>query len=240
MKQNPSQMVLGESTERPTRPRGRPLKGSGTSNARELILDVSEALFSRHGLDGVSMRDVAQEAHVDTALLHYYFGTKRGLFDAVFERRADSLNDDRLASLNAYADQAGGDITVEGALEAFLQPMLERGETGGPGWKNYLALIAQANANPIWGAEAMGRFFDPVIRRLIELLRIALPQASDEDLYWAYHNFSGAVTLTMGQIGRIDRLSNGLCRSSDLKTAYAKTVTFASAGFRALSAASRA
>lgn len=75
-----------------------------------------------------------------------------------------------------------------------------------------------------------------MIRRLIELMRIALPNARDEDLYWAYHNFSGAVTLTMGQIGRIDRLSNGLCRSSDLKTAYARTTTFAAAGFRALCA----
>ena len=61
----------------------------------------------------------------------------------------------------------------------------------------------------------------------MELLRVALPGATDEDLYWAYHNFSGAVTLPMGQIGRIDRLSSGLCRSTDLKTAYARTAIFA-------------
>lgn len=161
MKQNPESTVLRESTDKPVRQRGRPLKSSGPSSARESILDVAEALFSRQGLDGVSMRDVAQEASVDTALLHYYFGTKRGLFDAVFERRADALNNDRLASLEAYAVEAGDNVTPEGALDAFLKPMLERGENGGPGWKNYLALIAQANANPVWGGEVMGASSTP-------------------------------------------------------------------------------
>ena len=37
----------------------------------------------------VTSFDVAAEAGVDTALIHYYFGAKRELFDAVFLRRAD-------------------------------------------------------------------------------------------------------------------------------------------------------
>ena len=63
--------------------RGRPTKTEGEASTRDIILDVAEDLFSKHGLHGVSIRDVANEAGVDTALLHYYFGTKRGLFDTV-------------------------------------------------------------------------------------------------------------------------------------------------------------
>lgn len=230
------QSVTPEPRTRVQGRRGRPPKSAGPSGTSELILDVAEDLFSKHGLHGVSIRDVANEAGVDTALLHYYFGTKRGLFDAVFQRRSAILNADRLASLDAYAREAGDTLTPEGVIAAFLKPLLVWGEQGGPGWKHYFALISQANANPVWGGETMARYFDTVIHRLIDLLKEALPGARDEDLYWAYHNLSGALTLTLGETGRLDRLSEGLCRSGDLKTAYATMTRFAAAGFRAVCA----
>lgn len=239
MKQTDPHPREADAPERPARKpgrRGRPPKAAGAADTSALILDVAEDLFSKHGLHGVSIRDVANEAGVDTALLHYYFGTKRGLFDAVFLRRSEILNAHRMAALDAYAREAGEGLTPEGVIEAFLRPLLEWGEKGGPGWKHYFALVSQANANPIWGGEMMARTFDTVIRRLIELMRKAIPGARDEDLYWAYHNLSGALTLTIGETGRLDRLSNGLCRSGDLKTAHANMARFAAAGFRALCA----
>jgi len=225
----------GAAVRKPAR-RGRPPKRAQAPDTSETILDVAEDLFSKHGFYGVTIREVAREAGVDTALVHYYFGAKRGLFDAVFLRRAEILNSDRLAALSAYEREAGDNLTVEGVIEAFLKETLEWGEKGGPGWKHYFALVAQANANPLWGGETMTRYFDPVIDRTIGLLKKAMPGARDEDLYWAYHNLSGALTLTLGETGRLDRLSGGLCRSGDLPTAYANMARFAAAGFRALCA----
>ena len=216
--------------------RGRPPKRPQSPDTSEIILDVAEDLFSKHGFHGVTIREVAREAGVDTALVHYYFGAKRGLFDAVFLRRAEILNTERMAALERYEREHGANMTPEGVIEAFLAATLEWGEKGGPGWKHYFALVAQANANPVWGGETMTRYFDPVIHRLIELLKKAMPGARDEDLYWAYHNLSGALTLTIGETGRLDRLSGGLCRSGDLHTAYANMARFAAAGFRALCA----
>lgn len=216
--------------------RGRPRKQATSAAASETILDVAEDLFSKHGFHGVTIREVAREAGVDTALVHYYFGAKRGLFDAVFLRRAEILNSDRLASLDRYEREAGEALTAEGVIGAFLAPTLEWAEKGGPGWKHYFALVAQANANPVWGGETMTRYFDPVIHRLVELLKRAIPGSKDEDLYWAYHNLSGALTLTLGETGRLDRLSGGLCRSGDLIKAYETMGRYAAAGFRALCA----
>ena len=216
--------------------RGRPPKASRDSDTREVILDVSEDLFSKHGFYGVTIREVAREAGVDTALLHYYFGTKKGLFDAVFLRRAEVLNRDRMASLDRYEREHRGKMTAEGVILAFLSPLMTWQAQGGPGWKHYFALVAQANANPVWGGETMARYFDPIIHRLIDLLREAIPQARDEDLYWAYHNLSGSLTLTLGETGRLDRLSGGLCRSGDLDTAYEQMARFAAAGFETLCA----
>jgi AcrR family transcriptional regulator len=214
--------------------RGRPPKQKTGAETSETILDVAEDLFSKHGFHGVTLREVAREAGVDTALVHYYFDTKRGLFDAVFLRRAEVLNRDRLEAMDRYAATAGERMTAEGLIDAFVGPALDWQAKGGPGWKHYCALVSQVNATPVWGGETMTRYFDPVIHKLIELMRRVLPGARLENLYWAYHNLSGALTLTMGETGRIDRLSEGLCRSGDIDTARRIMVRFAAAGFRAV------
>jgi AcrR family transcriptional regulator len=219
--------------------RGRPPKIKANAiggDTRGLILDAAEDLFSKHGFYGVTIREVAREAGVDTALVHYYFGAKRELFDAVFLRRAGIWNNERVAAINRYALANAGSMTLEGLLRAFLEPPFQWSLKGGPGWKHYAALVAQTNANPTFGGETMARYFDPSILRLIELVRTLLPDARDVDLYWAWHNLSGALTLTLGETGRLDRLSDGLCRSGDLETACDYMVRFGAAGFRAVCA----
>src|SRR5271165_4429045 len=125
---------------RPAPRRGRPPKHQASGCASETILDVAEDLFSKHGFYGVTLREVAREAGVDTALVHYYFDSKRGLFDAVFLRRAEVLNRERLEALDRYVATAGPRMTAEGLIEAFVAPVLDWQAKGGPGWKHYCAL----------------------------------------------------------------------------------------------------
>ena len=220
----------------PTPRRGRPRKAQAVAgDTSASILDAAEDLFSKHGFYGVTIREVAREAGVDTALVHYYFGSKRELFDAVFLRRAEVWNSERVDAVNRYAREAGpGGMTLEGLLEAFLRPPFQWSLKGGPGWKHYSALVAQTNANPTFGGETMARYFDPAIRRLIELIKEVMPDAREVDLYWAYHMLSGALTLTLGETGRLDRLSGGIARSGDLESACDYMVRFAAAGFRSV------
>lgn len=222
--------------------RGRPkkTKTAAAGETRDAILNAAEDLFSKHGFYGVTIREVAREAGVDTALVHYYFGAKKELFDAVFIRRAEVWNNERVAAVDRYAEAAGEAMTLEGLFEAFLRPPFQWSLKGGPGWKHYAALVAQTNANPAFGGETMARYFDPAIRRLLELVKRIHPEARDEDLYWAWHNLSGALTLTLGETGRLDRLSGGLCKSGDLDSACDYMVRFAAAGFRAVCGPTRA
>jgi AcrR family transcriptional regulator len=213
--------------------RGRPSKNAGV-DLKPVILDAAEGLFARHGFYGVTIRQVAAEAGVDTALIHYYFGAKRELFDAVFLRRAEIVNRERIASLDAYEAAHPGTMTPEGVICAFIDPLIERSLTGGPGWKNYFALVAQVNNTPAWGGETMHHFFDPVVHRLIETLKRAMPDAEFADLYWCYQFLTGAMTLTLSETGRIDQLSDGLCRSSDLQAVRARLYAWCAAGFAAV------
>ena len=58
---------------------------------KDHILDVAERVFSDLGFDGASTRMISGEAGVNMAMLNYYFGSKEGLFLAVFERKISSF-----------------------------------------------------------------------------------------------------------------------------------------------------
>ena len=78
----------------------------------------------------------------------------------------------------------------------------------------------------------MSKLFDALVNEFIDALRRALPEAAESDLYWCYHNLSGALTLTFANTGRIDKLSGELCHSSDFEAAYDHMIPFMAAGFR--------
>jgi AcrR family transcriptional regulator len=204
---------------------------------KERILDAAEELFAQRGFYGVSLRDITQEAGVDVALVSYHFGGKRELFTAVFERRAEVLNRERLELLEEVRRQALPAVpSLEAIVNAFFQPLFERSARGGPGWKSYFALVAYVNNSPEFGPLMMTRHFDPLVDRFIAVLREALPQCPPREIYWGYQFFTGALTLTFAETGRIDKLSGGLCRSTDLDSVGERLVPYVVAGFRALCA----
>lgn len=207
-------------------------KAEQRAETMELILDEAEYLFSKNGFHGVTLKDVAKRAGVHHTLLHYYFTDKKQLLDKVFARRAVVTSTTRMEALDAYEKSTNGKPTLEGSLRAFLDTDLDLYIQGGPGWKNYGALGAQIANTPEWGAEMMDEHFDPVVLRLIDLLKKALPECSEEDIFWGYHFVSGALLLTLARTGRIDKLSGGVCKSEDFMSVKERMATFMAAGFR--------
>jgi AcrR family transcriptional regulator len=85
---------------------GRPTrKAAPPAEQRELLLDAAIACFVRKGIAATSLREIAREAHVTPALLHYYFGDKAQLQEAlVADRLLPALADMREAVASAGAD----------------------------------------------------------------------------------------------------------------------------------------
>lgn len=54
------------------------------------IMEVAEALFADKGFNGTSVRDIADKAGVNLAMISYYFGSKDKLLEAIFEHRGDT------------------------------------------------------------------------------------------------------------------------------------------------------
>ena len=73
---------------RPPAPR-RPPPRDGDTEQR--ILDAAHAVFVRRGTAGARMQEIAGEAQVNQALLHYYFRSKEQLARAAFERAGSQL-----------------------------------------------------------------------------------------------------------------------------------------------------
>jgi AcrR family transcriptional regulator len=71
---------------------------------KDHILDVAERVFSDMGFDGASTRMISGEAGVNMAMLNYYFGSKEGLFLAVFERK--------IASFQTLLQNIGSDESI--------------------------------------------------------------------------------------------------------------------------------
>ena len=209
-------------------------KAEQRAETMEAIYDAAEELFSKHGLHGVTLKDVARQVGVHHTLLNYYFDDKKALFDAVFARRAVVTSGRRMKALSDYEASVDGKVTVEGALHAFLDTDLDTYISGGEGWRNYAKLGAQVANTPEWGADLMDEHFDPVVLRLIELLQRALPHCSRADIFWGYHFVTGGLMLTLARTGRIDKLSGGLCRSDDFQAVKERMAAFMAAGFRAI------
>jgi AcrR family transcriptional regulator len=220
--------------------RGRKPRSADSQATRERIMDAAELLFAKHGFDGVSVRDITQGAGVDVALVNYHFGGKQKLFDEILTRRSEVLNAERILLLDACLERARPKAPALAAIiDAFTHPLLNRSTRGSAGWKAYFAIIAQVNNSPSLGAVVMTRYFDPVVRKFVDAIRLALPNCDQRDIFWSYHFLSGALTLTFAETGRIDNLSGGLCSSSDLASVHQRLVPFVTAGFEAVCAKSK-
>src|SRR3954469_421027 len=79
----------------------------GNTEAR--ILDAAHVVFVRRGTAGARMQEIAAEAGVNQALLHYYFRSKDRLAKAAFERAATQL-------LPAVIQLLGSDLDLEAKI----------------------------------------------------------------------------------------------------------------------------
>jgi AcrR family transcriptional regulator len=213
--------------------------GRQKRTTKDKLMDAAERLFARKGFHGASLRDITAAAGVDLALVNYHFGSKKRLLVAVLERRGKILNDERLRRLaEARLRAAPLAPSTEAVVGAFLDPILDRLEHAGQGWHNYFSLVAFVNNSPEWGCKLMGKTFDSVVREFIRAVMTSLPEAAPEDIFWGYNFLTGALTLSLAETGRLDALSEGLCRSNDVAALRARLGPYVAAGLRALGRAS--
>jgi AcrR family transcriptional regulator len=98
---------------------GRP---SGDTEIRERLLEIALREFSTHGFRGVSVTTIAQEAGATPAMIHYYFGNKQGLYEAVLQHALGPI----LARLQAVrAEPPEGEDLLPRFIQGYMRLLAE-------------------------------------------------------------------------------------------------------------------
>lgn len=208
---------------------------SRSNETRNRIMEVAEELFAHRSFAAVSMREITTEAKVGLAAVNYHFGSKEGLFKAVFLRRARDLNRERAQMLEAAEARAqGGVVPLREVLAALLRPGIRWSfDTGGRGlFIQFLTRLQLDHSSPLHEI-----FYKDVghLRRFIPYFSNVLPELSEEDLLWRLHFTLGALHYTITDLKRLEHISEGVCDISDFEATLERIVSFAEAGFRSAS-----
>ncbi len=201
------------------------------------ILDAAECLLSERGFAACSLRAVTAEAGVNLGAVNYHFRSKEALIQAVFRRRLEPLNRERLAWLDAYEAKAPGKaLPLTALLYAFLDPLLNRRHDG----SGFIRLMGRMYSEPSLDIYKMFRAeLQETIHRFLHAFRRTLPGLPPEDLYWRLFFTIGAMAQTLAAGPLLRLLSEGTCNPDDLEDALARLVQFTGAGLKAPAMESR-
>jgi AcrR family transcriptional regulator len=216
----------GDSMKNPT------MRRREVASSREKLIASAERLFADRGFDGVSVRDIANAAGVNSALVGYYFRGKAGLLSEVYMLHCEPLKRERARLLEEYSKGVKGP-TLEQVIEAFIRPSLEV-TTDKDGRTDFTRLRAVLSAeNSVLLEKLVAENFDQSSRMFVNALCKCLPHLSREDVLWRFHFLLGAIYYTAAGPHRIKSLSEGRCDPSDPVVTRQHLIPYVAAGFRA-------
>lgn len=163
-------------------------------DTRERLISAAERLFAERGVGAVSLRAVMQEAGANVASVHYHFGSKPALVEAVVRTRMDQVSDSRAALLADLDDPGPRELA-----EAFVRPILDVIEDGGRDWVRVIGQLLVANDPAL--APISATFFARNAR-FVDLLGRLEPTPSPAAVGF---RLSQAMTLTLHVLGDADR-----------------------------------
>lgn len=91
---------------------------------RQRILDVAEDLFGERGVYAVSLREMNAVCKISQGVLHYHFGGREALVEAILVRQLPAVNEVRRRKVDAFLEGAHQPGAREVA-EVLVEPLAE-------------------------------------------------------------------------------------------------------------------
>jgi AcrR family transcriptional regulator len=158
------------------------------------------------------MRQLTARAGVNLAAVNYHFGSKDALIEAVFRRRLDPMNVERIAELDRL--ESTNCVSPEAVIRAFVRPGLRMIEDGRGGGRNFIRLLGRTYTDPAKDIRALiGRMYAPAMERYKRALERALPQMPADDLVWRMHFMFGTLAYTLAATDTVQLIAG--CKPED-------------------------
>ena len=204
-------------------------------DTKTVILDAAEELFAVQGPNATSLRQVIARAKVNLAAIHYHFGSKESLMQAVLSRRLVPLNAERLALLEACERKSGKrPVPLPEVLEALVGPALRLSRDPERGGTVFMRLLGRCVLEPDETIQTMlNHQFHYVLERFTPALQRALPDLPPVDFFWRIHFLVGSMAHTMADSERLRSISGGLCDPDDTEGTISRLVAFLAGGLKA-------
>jgi AcrR family transcriptional regulator len=200
------------------------------------ILDAAEELFMQHGFEGASMRMLTAKAGVNLAAINYHFGSKDALIEAVFHRRLDPMNVERIAQLDRLEQEAAGaPLTPEAIIRAFIGASLRMIEDTRGGGRNFTRLLGRAYTEPAKPIRALiGQMYAPAMERFKAAFVKALPELPKDELVWRMHFMFGTLAYTLAATDTVQLIAGAKPEDRyDARLLEDRLTAFMAAGLRA-------
>src|ERR1039458_552292 len=94
------------------------------TDTKDKILNAAERLIGEQGYAATSLRQIIAEAGVNLAAVHYHFGSKEDLLDAVVARKVTPVNEARIARLERVEAEVGNGppaVLTEGMMPRLVE-----------------------------------------------------------------------------------------------------------------------
>lgn len=203
---------------------------------KERILDAAERLFAERGFEGASTRDIVARSGDTIGSVNYHFGSKSELLGAVIRRRWDEIAAVRREAYETARSSLGRAPSIEVVVDCIVRPYLERAMKGARGWRSYALLQGRLIYTPKAYDQVLRDLSEPVAREFLGWMADALPGAALEDIGYSYQFMVGSMVECCAEmgLGRIDRITDGVCSSKDFDAISSRLVRFIAAGVRSI------
>ena len=206
-----------------------------SADTKTRILDAGERLFVEHGFEATSLRSLTTSAGVNLAAVHYHFGSKEELFEAVLTRRLDPMNQERIDLLaKVEREAAGRPLSCEKVLFAMLIPALRLARDEERGGKDFLRLVGRAYADPApFIRHFLSAQYAGMIGRYKEAFLKALPHLSRQELTWRLHFVMGALSYTLAGTDALKLFAEATSTTDNDELLLQRLAPFLVAGLKA-------
>ncbi|ROR29840.1 TetR/AcrR family transcriptional regulator [Inmirania thermothiophila] len=207
---------------------------SGPEETRARLLDAAERILAEEGFAAASLRRITRAAGTNLAAVHYHFGAKAGLVEAVFRRRLEPLNRARLEALERL-ERAGTAPGVRDLLLALIAPALRMGRDPATGGARFMRLLGRAYVEPDPQVRALLHgLYGEVRERYFAAFTRALPGLPREELAWRLHFVLGTIAYAMAGSDALELVTTcDWVDPDDVEALGARLIPFLEAGLRA-------